>query len=537
MIRSTIVASVLFCLFLVAIFSQNQDQNDDAENIQTSKPNDNAVKQEEVFTTRSSDVRLALPKEEDTFHFVIYGDRTGGVPAGLNVLRQAVKDTNLMDPDFVLTVGDLIQGYNRPDEWLFQMRRFKGIMEQLDMPWFPVAGNHDIYWDSRDPNRPNTHHEENYEMHFGPLWYAFEHKHSGFIVLFSDEGNKETGEKNFRRPELQMVSDEQLEFLKKSLERFKDKKHVFLSLHHPRWIGGNYEGCNWPIVHKMLVDAGNVTAVFGGHIHRMRYDPQDGIDYYALATTGGSLSADMPEVGLLHHYNVVTVRPDGYSVATVPVGAVIDPKKFTQDYLGDVQIVRRMRPSPVENKLGITLEGSANQMYKLTIPNPGSRSIEIEMTPKVGTDWQVVPDHQHVIVEPGQKSEVEFYFYREANTESWSQFTTPSIEMAVDYLHEAARIEMPSVDIPVELGLLRSAEIQNTEDLQRCMVLNNSRRRNQGNRQNRNRSVGCARIQSNELNLAQGPFTLEAWVYPTSIENSQAVVAKTQSSEFAIFSP
>lgn len=533
MIRLEFAACYLIILSLVVGCSQNIS---DQQVYQPETSQDSTVElpaDEKVFTTRNSDVRLALPKDEDTFHFVLYGDRTGGVPAGLEVLKQAVKDTNLMDPDFVLTVGDLIQGYNRPEEWMFQMRRYKGIMEQLNMPWFPVAGNHDIYWASRDPERPKIHHEENYELHFGPLWYAFEHKHSGFIILFSDEGNPTTGEKSFRNPELQMVSDEQLDFLKQSLERFKDKKHVFLSLHHPRWIGGYYEGSNWPAVHKMLVEAGNVTAVFGGHIHRMRFDPKDGIDYFALATTGGSLSAEMPEVGLLHHYNVVSVRPDGYSVATVPVGTIIDPKKFTQDYLGDVEIVRSMRPSSAGDQLGVKTDGSANQMFKLAIPNPGSKPIEIELTPKIGADWQIVPDHQHLVVEPGQKSDVEFYFYREAKENGWGSFSVPSIEMAVDYLHDSARIELPTVEIPIDMGLMKSTDINTDTDLQNCLVLNGNQGRASGNR--RNRIAGCARIESSQVNLGQGPFTLEAWVNPVSIENSQAVVAKTQSSEFALF--
>jgi hypothetical protein len=54
---------------------------------------------------------LPLPKSEDAFHFVIFGDRTGGPASGIQILSRAVRDTNLLDPDLVMTVGDLIQGY------------------------------------------------------------------------------------------------------------------------------------------------------------------------------------------------------------------------------------------------------------------------------------------------------------------------------------------------------------------------------------------------------------------------------------------
>ena len=94
------------------------------------------------FTTRSSEIVLPLPSEEDAFTFAVFGDRTGGQPEGVDVLADAVRDINLIEPDLVMTVGDLINGYNQTAEWLIQMREFKAIMNRLLCPWFPVAGNH-----------------------------------------------------------------------------------------------------------------------------------------------------------------------------------------------------------------------------------------------------------------------------------------------------------------------------------------------------------------------------------------------------------
>ena len=61
--------------------------------------------QSRFFTNRSSDIVLPLPGESDAFSFVVYGDRTGGPDAGINILKDAVRDTNLLEPDFVMTVG------------------------------------------------------------------------------------------------------------------------------------------------------------------------------------------------------------------------------------------------------------------------------------------------------------------------------------------------------------------------------------------------------------------------------------------------
>src|SRR6476619_62066 len=115
------------------------------------------VSQESRFhTTRPSPKLLPLPKEEGVFSFVIFGDRTTGVPEGLKTLAQAVVDVNLLAPDLVMTVGDLVQGYNDSKEWVEQAKAYKAVMAKLAMPWCPVPGNHDIYY--RGKNRPKTEH-------------------------------------------------------------------------------------------------------------------------------------------------------------------------------------------------------------------------------------------------------------------------------------------------------------------------------------------------------------------------------------------
>ena len=488
-----------------------------------------------VFTTRSNPKALPLPKEEGVFHFAIYGDRTGGDPAGLKFLRQAVKDTNLMDPDFVMTVGDLIQGYNRPAEWLEEANEFKHIMSQLSTNWFPVAGNHDIYWDFRDRDRPAIHHEANFEKHFGPLWYAFEHKGCGFIVLYSDEGDYETGEKGFREARLQNVSPKQMAFLDQALEKLKQNKQVFVFLHHPRWLGGGYEGSNWPDVHKKLAAAGNVKAVFGGHIHHMTYqEPVDGIEYFTLATTGGHLGMDSPQLGFLHHFNVVTVREASFSISTIPVGAVIDPKTFKQDFLSDVELVREMRPKRDGDRPAVTLNGAADGSYSLSFSNPGSSPIEVTLAPNVKGNWQAIPDHQHVVVAPGKSAGMKFHLHKAANSdEGWDNFVIPKMVMNVDYLHESARIRLPEVSWPIEISLAYPDDAFE-QDLKKCLSLRGiqSRGRRRAATTVENDSV---KIDSSAFDLPQGPFTIEAWIYPTDLSESRAIVAKTQSSGYALF--
>src|SRR5690606_35210400 len=177
---------------------------------------------------RDSDVELRLTDEREMFTFAVFGDRTGGRPEGVAILAAAVDDVNLLEPDLVMTVGDLVQGYNDTPTWLVQAAEFKGVMDRLEMPWYPVAGNHDVYW--RGPSRPPLEHEGNYETHFGPLWYAFEHKDCWFVALFSDETNPETGRKDFENPDNHRMSERQLRWLDQVLERTRGARHVFLFL-------------------------------------------------------------------------------------------------------------------------------------------------------------------------------------------------------------------------------------------------------------------------------------------------------------------
>lgn len=75
---------------------------------------------------------------------MIIGDRTGGANAQ-GTFRLAIDQLNLLRPEFVINVGDSIEGYSDDKAKLnAEWDEFDGMLEQLKMPFFRTPGNHDI---------------------------------------------------------------------------------------------------------------------------------------------------------------------------------------------------------------------------------------------------------------------------------------------------------------------------------------------------------------------------------------------------------
>ena len=408
---------------------------------------------ERFMTTRQSDVDLKLPTNDEAFTFIIFGDRTSGVDEKLPVLAAAVRDVNRIEPDFVITVGDMIQGYCTTDRWMEEFHMYKTAMNELNCPWFPVSGNHDLSW--RGQNPPAHWHEANYEKHVGPLWYAFEHKNCWFIVLHTNETNPETGMKSYAAPEDNVMSDVQMQWLKETLQKTKDADHVFLFMHHPRWLreSASY-GDVWDPIHELLVEAGNVTAAFAGHIHRTTSVKRDNIEYMTLSVTGGRVGG-VPQADSTHNFFQVTVRKDRIGVTAIPVDAMADPRELSDTIGSDIRRfnAKTFTASPV---VLVDADGKVDTSVSFSLTNTALRPIDV--TARLHSDdsrWEMTSHPWTFRLEPKQTHDISFSLKRPAGTMD-AAFRDPFIRLNIDYRNDGKVISLPVKDaiIPLDLSAM-----------------------------------------------------------------------------------
>lgn len=456
-----------------------------------------------VHAGTPSGQRLRAPGEQDNFSIVIYGDRTGGRESGLQVLAEAVRMTNRLAPDFVMTVGDLVQGYNERGEWLAEMRQFKRHMKPLAMPWYPVAGNHDVY----GPRRGGGDRVAEYREHFGPLYYSFDYKFAHVICLYSDE------QLSYRRPEQQDMSDTQLAWLADDLAKTK-AKIVFVFLHHPRWTRA-YRGCNWPKVHALLARDGRVAAVFAGHIHRYRDDGvQDGIHYYTLATTGGNTSG--LDAISFHHINHVRVWRDRIEMAVLPVGSVHGADTVLGSETDEIQRIAGSGWVDVDGDVVVSARARRTSRVSITLHNPSGRACPVTARFDVPGTWRVTPPRWEATLAPGEKRT----FAAKVEAAELPDLTgRPRVEATLVYALASGRTQRIRRSAQLKIGLEDvSASLADPADGKNRVLQLDGR--------------SAVRV---DLPALDDAVTLECWVRGHAPRGRVGLVARTQNCNFSLF--
>ena len=285
---------------------------------------------------------LNFPDANIDFQFAVIGDNTGGAYPG--VFDKAMAKINLVQPEFVLSVGDLIEGYSNNREALIaEWDEIDASVDKLDMPFFYVSGNHD----KGDPASVDVWRER-----LGRSYYHFVYKDVLFLCMDTEdpmdirpdwlvEGIAEVMRLRKTDPDAALVkqnemlarvkdgfltgeeyvprfSEEQIDYFKDVIDTYTDVKWTFVIVHRPVWQAPREN--RFMEIEAAL--AGRPYTVFAGHAHTYDYQERKGMDYIRLSTTGGAWVLDPP--GNFDHITWVTMTDEGPVVANITLDGIFE---------------------------------------------------------------------------------------------------------------------------------------------------------------------------------------------------------------------
>ena len=284
----------------------------------------------------------------DTIRFAVIGDRTGLARPG--VFEQAVKQADWMKPEFVINVGDLIEGYTSdPAELAKEWTEINTAIGATKTPFFFVAGNHDL---------GNQLMLDNWRQQRGEPYYAFTWKGALFLVLDTEDppidmpadfakqfhelaaamkidpkgaeaklaaalanvnADREKGASDpaMKAMEGARFSDKQVKWALDVLARHRNARWTFVLMHKPAW---KLESAEFSKIEAALGDRG--YTVIAGHNHYYAYEKRNGRDYLTMGTAGAVSHQHGP--GEMDHLAWVTVEGGEPTISLLKLNGILD---------------------------------------------------------------------------------------------------------------------------------------------------------------------------------------------------------------------
>ena len=333
---------------------------------------------------------LAANDAAGDFHFVIVSDRTGSARPG--VFESAIPKVNLLEPAFVVSVGDLIEGDTEDQAQLDrEWDEFEGFVAGLETPFFYAAGNHDM---------SNAVMAETWQARFGPSYYSFLYKDVLFLVLNSELfGMVRDMHTPVPGPWTQA---EQMAFIDETLQRFPNPRWTIVIIHQPRWDYADAPQDDWRKVEAMLGQRD--YTVFAGHSHRYVKIVRQDRRYITLATTGGNSRLRGLMHGEFDHVALVSMTDAGPRIANLTLDGIQDENVTTAASRGAVRELRgAVRSVPVFGS-GTRFEAGT---VAFNVANTTGKDMTVAFNVDPGPDLVYAAQPQPFTVAPGQTERVE----------------------------------------------------------------------------------------------------------------------------------
>ena len=263
-----------------------------------------------VLTTFAVIGLRALGEPQNDFHFALLGDRTGG--AKPQIYGRVWREIDLMHPDFVVNVGDTMQGKDdqtAESQWM-ELRPVWARYSHY--PLYCTPGNHDVWSDfSR-----KLYEKESRRSSF----YSFNYQDAHFTILDTARDRR--------------LLPEQLEFLEKDLQANEDRDPKFVIFHHPYWVQRLDEGDGDFPLHRLAKRYG-VDHVISGHGHKFVRRVHDGIPYMEVGSSGGTMDGGFKRGegfvdGRFYHWIWVHVKGSRVSLTVKEIGGAMGGGRMFQ---------------------------------------------------------------------------------------------------------------------------------------------------------------------------------------------------------------
>ena len=308
---------------------------------------------------------LKLNVADDQFQFAVVADRTGGHRE--KVFSKAVYQVNLLQPQFVMSVGDLIEGYSQKEDTITaEWNQFDAFVQKFEMPFFYTPGNHDI---------PNKVQGQKWGERYGKRYFHFTYKNALFLSLCSENPPDA----------ISAIDPEQREYVRKTLTANTGVRWTFVFVHKPIWTAKDLAKNGWAEVEQAL--AGRKYTVFCGHVHRYQMYERNGMKYFQLATTGGGSRLRGNEYGEFDHIAWVTMKKDTPLIANVLLDGIL-PADLTIPDTEEAGSKRKVVPTyPVTGTLtldGKPLAGATVAFYRFNKETEKFNAISDGLTDAAG---------------------------------------------------------------------------------------------------------------------------------------------------------
>lgn len=210
----------------------------------------------------SLDFPLHKYTEKDSFSVVLFADPQPRSLEEIHYIRDDVVAELVGYPAaFGVALGDVMFD----DLSLYDA--YKEVIAKIGFPFYYVAGNHDINFDSSD----DTHALETFKSHFGPPYYSFDYGKVHFVVLDDVEWKNE-GEEEAHY--IGKIGEKQLRWLENDIQYVPGEYLVVLMMHIPlNALISEHEAINvkdCDELFQILKNRDHVLAL-AGHMHIMEH--------------------------------------------------------------------------------------------------------------------------------------------------------------------------------------------------------------------------------------------------------------------------